>query len=156
MTAIHALSLRMWPQHLAAVLIVAALGLVGVYGRAVPLEVTWTDASTQVQPGDFFVVRRRVRWLRADCHSFTISADFIDSLGYAHASKPMPLDHSALSPNVSREWQVPYSMPWGPTLYQGRIDALCFPFYGIWPIKIDLPASRFNVVPPQTNAPAKP
>jgi hypothetical protein len=130
-----------------------------VFGRIDPVKVLSITAKTpQVKPGDYFVVDQLVEWRRYDCTDAMIAADFVDSLKYHHNTAVINagVPHYGQD-HVIREWQVPFTIPWGPTTYKSSVTFQCFPFYFAWPITIDIPDVQFAVVPPDESvSPAVP
>ncbi len=128
-------------------------------GRLPPVKVLGIVPQTsQVKPGDYFVVDQQVKWIRFDCINVTITADFVDALKYHHNTAIIDVGSPHYSQDhILREWQVPFTMPWGQTTYKSTVTFQCFPFYGTWPISINLPDVEFTVIPPvSTVSPAVP
>lgn len=119
--------------------------------RAEPIEALHNEITSDVRPGGFVVVQRTVRWLRSDCRGFISQAQFVDSLKppRVHAN-PIPLRFGDLygRTHFRTEWQVAFTMPWGRAIFQNRLSFGCFPFYGLWPVVVDLPDLPFQVMPP--------
>jgi len=120
-------------------------------GRMTPIKVLQSETTTpQVTRGGVFTVERQVKWLRPDCVNVRITAEFIDSLapvGFSHNMPTIDLGFPRYELNTSRDWQVPLNMPWGEATYKSTLVFECFPFYGAWPITVELPPLKFAVVP---------
>lgn len=142
---------RHWVLAPLAIAFAAAIVFGGAYVQRPPIDVLESSVTPEVEQGGFIVVERTVKWHRSDCRSFTTQAEFIDSLKppRAHAN-PVPQRYGDLygRSHFQTEWQVAFTMPWGPATFHNRLSFDCFPFYGLMPVVVDLPELRFHVSPP--------
>lgn len=135
-------------QHIAPALLAVVLSGLAVWGRVPPLVVVSTEAAPdKVQRGERFVIRRTLRWIRGDCDELQLSAVLIDSLDYTHVLDKRNLGIPHMTEHVSREWQIPYTMPWGEAHYRAHFTAECFPLYGWWPIEMPQTDTAIEIVP---------
>lgn len=139
-------------QHwfIAPMAIVAAITMyaAAVTTRRAPVELIRSEISTEVKPGDMLTVRRFRNWLRSDCSGYESQAVIVDSLGYPHAPVGRVVGDIGFADRMQREIPIPFNMPWGEAKYIGRLAYFCFPFYRLWPIRIEHPPLRFHVSPP--------
>jgi hypothetical protein len=135
--------------HAAAACVVSVLVSVGlVAARITPVTILDSKlVSTTLRPGDALEIRREVRWHRSDCHEAFISAAVIDSYQFVHSTARLALGRPTTGQRTDREWTLPRSMPEGAARYDATLTLECAPFYGAWPIVVELPSLAFTVLP---------
>lgn len=146
-TEFHRRIARAFVDRIVPFVIAGTIGLLGVWGRAIPVDVLDSSITPSVKPGQNFVVSREMKWRRWDCVDVEMSAVLIDSQTFHHALQAKDIGTPNYYINSSHEWPVPFTMPWGRTIYQGRLSFECFPFYRLWPVTVVLPELTFDVIP---------
>ncbi len=137
-----------WRVHLAA--LAGAIMFTGLlaWGRLDPIAVVESAASPSVKPGGFVQVEREVQWNRHDCWSYVASTSLVDSLKFNHEVEARDFGLPDYGRLTSREWQVPFTMPWGETKLRTDLSFSCFPFFKAWPVVLRLPEVTFTVARP--------
>ena len=139
-------SWRMAWQHIAAFAFAVAVSGLGISSRIIPIEIVGGSITPQVKSGDFIVITRQISWARSDCTSLTIASELVDSIGYSRSQAQRVPAIPTLATRTSREWQVPFTMPLGKSVYRARVAFACFPFHELWPLVVQLPDLEFEVV----------
>lgn len=140
-----------WKTHVIYALIALIFSVALVWGRTVPVEVS----SSAVLGGRTHrlgrvTVQREIKWIRSDCTYLEITGYMTDSLfpPHVHPVGVVPLGKPILeASSVARSWQVGAEMPSGPAVLHSYLTAHCFPFYGLWPISVELAPLPVEVGP---------
>ena len=139
---------------MSAMIVALAIGLTLLYTRREVVDVWQNFPPPNVSPGGRLVVRREVEWLRNDCTDVHNAAVMIDSSHFEHF---VETDHLAVELKghqfTHREWTVPTSMPYGPTIFRNRLVFNCSPFFTLWPVAVQLPDVEFTIVPDASETP---
>jgi len=149
----HSIVLQMdgivrWKQHLSALLAALIVTSALLYSRMDPITVLGSEVTGSVLPGQIIDVRRQIQWHRHDCFSYTASTSFIDSLKFAHQVEARIFGLPDYGNISDREWQVPFTMPWGVTKLNTSLAFSCAPFFELWPVVVKLPEVEFTVTSP--------
>ena len=131
------------PGALAIVILVAL-------SRVPPFDVLDNAITEHVQAGGFVQVKRDVRWNRPDCIGFTADVQIRDNRIPPRDHVIPKLRYGNLYPQryFDTQWQVEYGQPWGINTFRNELNFSCFPFYGLWPVRLRLPDLQFHVSPP--------
>jgi hypothetical protein len=140
-----------WKQHLAAFVVALSVTAALAYGRMDPITVLGSEITGSAIPGQIIDVRRQIQWHRHDCWSYTASTSFIDSLRFDHQVEARVFGLPDYGNISDREWQVPFTMPWGVTKINTRLAFSCAPFFEMWPVVVKLPELEFTVTAPKTH-----
>jgi hypothetical protein len=129
-------------------LLVFILVFAAILGRTAPIIVIDGQIIPPiVEPGQKFIVTRRLTIIRPDCRGNEVEALLIDSVHGLHllASTNVP---PRLVAKTTRTWTVPLGMVGGTAIYRSTVSFSCFPFYSLWPIVVtspELPDLQFEV-----------
>jgi hypothetical protein len=141
-----------WRQHLAALAGAVAVSGTVAWGRLEPITVldSWIVPG-EVHPGEFVQAERVVKWNRHGCWSYIASTNLVDALKppFTHQVEARLYGLPDYDTVTNREWQVPFTMPWGVTKLHTSLSFSCFPFFTAWPVVVELPELTFDVVPPK-------
>ncbi len=123
------------------------LGILLIWGRAAPVVITDSHVSPEVSAGGWVTISHEMNWRRWDCVDMSISASFVDSINSLHPKELFDLGAPNYSQESTYDWQIPFQgMSLGKARTKSVMSFACAPFYWIWPVKVQLPELRFNVV----------
>jgi len=136
-----------WRQHITAAIAALSLAWMVSWGRLEPITVIASSVTQSVHPGDFIEARREVKFHRWDCWSYSASTSLTDSLRYKHQIESRDFGLPNRNSVSNREWQIPFTMPFGQAKIETDLSFSCMPFFKAWPIVVELPELTFNVIP---------